>query len=43
MVYDNKTKRWLHNIYKKTNGNPNEFLGQREDLTPEKLVKLQKI
>ena len=24
--------------YGKSNGNPNEFLGQRKDLTPEKLL-----
>ena len=32
-----KPKGGYTNNYKKTNGNPNEFLGQREDLTPEKI------
>ena len=29
--------------YTKSNGNPNEFLGQRKDLSPENLVKFVKI
>ena len=28
--------------YKKSKGNPNEFLGQRKDLTPEKLSEFAK-
>jgi homocysteine S-methyltransferase len=29
-------------FYKKSNGNPNEFLGQRKDLTPEKMFEFAK-
>ena len=37
-----KPKGGYTNSYKKTNGNPNEFLGQREDLTPERIGKIAK-
>ena len=38
-----KPKGGYTNSYKKTNGNPNEFLGQREDLTPEKIGEIAKM
>ena len=37
-----KPKGGYTNSYKKTNGNPNEFLGQREDLTPERIGEIAK-
>ena len=33
---------YTSSYFKNDGGNPNEFLGQRHDLTPEKLVKSQK-
>ena len=38
-----KPKGGYTNSYKKTNGNPNEFLGQREDLTPERIGEIAKM
>ena len=38
-----KPKGGYTNSYKKTNGNPNEFLGQREDLTPERTGEIAKM
>lgn len=37
-----KPKGGYTNSYKKNNGNPNEFLGQREDLTPERIGEIAK-
>lgn len=37
-----KPKDGYTSTYTKSNGNPNEFLGQREDLTPQKIGKIVK-
>ena len=37
-----KPKGGYTKSYKKNNGNPNEFLGQREDLTPERIGEIAK-
>ena len=37
-----KPKNGYTSTFTKSNGNPNEFLGQREDLTPEKISKIVK-
>ena len=38
-----KPKGGYTNSYNKTNGNPNDFLGQRKDLTPEKIGEIAKM
>ena len=37
-----KPKNGYTSTFKKSNGNPNEFLGQREDLTPQKINEIAK-
>ena len=43
MVLKTNPKNYTGAYKKSKTGNPNEFLGQRKDLTPKKWLNLQKI